>query len=157
MPFCPIRKYWALQSQNQAILGPYCSFLAIIHHCKNVAIFCKGLAKTLAWCKASFWPLSGLALESQQRYSLAICNAHVRFVRSFVHTQNRSCHALVGVLLRLWEYLDKSVYCANTIDLSLKKGGSTTCKTTRVQLSVKFRQEFRRRFSKVSLQESKCK
>ena len=57
---------------------------------------------------------------------------------------------LGGVIkdILLWEYLDKSVYCANTIDLSLKKGGSTTCKTTRVQLSVKFRREFRRRFFK---------
>ena len=60
----------------------------------------------------------------------------------------RSCHALVGALflfvkaILLWEYLDKSVYCANTTDLSLKKGRSTTCKTTRVQLSVSFIEEF---------------
>ena len=27
---------------------PYCSFLKIIHHCENVAIFGNGLAKTLA-------------------------------------------------------------------------------------------------------------
>ena len=37
----PVRKYRALQSQNKAIIGRYCSFLAIIHHCKNVAIFAR--------------------------------------------------------------------------------------------------------------------
>ena len=43
----PVRKYRALQSQNQTIIGPYCSFLAIIHHCKNVAIFLQGSCKNV--------------------------------------------------------------------------------------------------------------
>ena len=54
--------------------------------------------------------------------------------------RNRSYHALVGVVLRLilpWEYLDKSAHCVNVMDLnllSLRKGRSATCKTTKVLL-----------------------
>ena len=45
--YTPVRKYRAMQSQNQAIIGPYFSFLAIIHHCKNVAIFLQGSCKNV--------------------------------------------------------------------------------------------------------------
>ena len=45
--YVPVRKYRAMQSQNQGIIGPYFSYLAIIHHCKNVAIFLQGSCKNV--------------------------------------------------------------------------------------------------------------
>ena len=56
----PVRKYLALQGLNQAIIGPYCSLLAIIHHCKNVAIFSKGLPKRSFGASHDFGPYRAL-------------------------------------------------------------------------------------------------
>ena len=124
-----------MQSQNQAIIRPHFSFLAIIHRCKNVAIFLQGSCKNVRL-------LQGLILVLIRpciRVTAAIffgyqCKANVPLMLGLMSTSFGktvilfvqisfmpcSCWGLIKAIL-LWEYLDKSVYCANTTDLSLKK------------------------------------
>ena len=112
----PVRKYRAMQSQNQAIIGPYFSFLAIIHHCKNVAIFLQGSCKNVRLVQGLILAL----IRPCIRVTAAIffgyqCWANATLMLgllsiSFDKTiilfvlKYRSCHALVGALLRLSSY-----------------------------------------------------